>query len=472
MSKGLRVSVAVALLCSAHASASAARAHPVPPNVAVPRAHCGPGSHPEMGTQGRVPASDYTSGRAAKGYDCNAQLVGHYGTSPGFKVLRYSRTGGPGCAYIDAGSSDPQNGVGVHVLDMKDPAHPVNTDTLSTPAMASPHESLLLNQKRGLLVADMGNAVTGPGFVDVYDVSEDCRHPVLQASMPIGVMGHESAFAPDGKTFYVTSSAGSTMVAVDLTDPARPMPIAVTYGRLWHGARVSADGNYLYVADEGAPKPGAVPDGGVFDSRPYLDVYDVSSIQRRSDNAAFRLVGRVTWPNASIPQVPIPMTIRGHHYVLEVDEFAGTQAQFSATYAPSFDVGAARIINVDNPKDPYVVSNIRLEVNQPKARLGSQQNDPGATNPLGGYAAHYCSVPREVDPGIVTCSFLLSGQRVFNVEDPVHPREVAYFNHPPSGGNSAMTQAAWDLKRHAIWFGDGSGLWVVKLTNGVWPRGL
>jgi hypothetical protein len=360
----------------------------------------------------------------------------------------------------------------VHVLDMKDPAHPLHVDTLSTPAMESPHESLLLNQKRGLLVADMGNAVTGPGFLDVYDVSEDCRHPVLQSSLPIGVMGHESAFAPDGKTFYVTSSAGSTMVAVDLTDPTRPMPLALTYGRLWHGARVSHDGNYLYVADEGAPKPGAVPDGGVFDSGPYLDVYDVSSIQKRAPNSSFRLIGRASWANASIPQVPIPMTIRGHHYVLEVDEFAGTQAQFSLTYAASFNVGAARIINVDNPKDPYVVSNIRLEVNQPKARTGPQQNDPGATTTLGGYAAHYCSVPREVDPGIVTCSFLLSGQRVFNVEDPVHPREVAYFNHPPPGGNSAKTQAAWDLKRHAIWFGDGSGLWVVKLTNGVWPRGL
>jgi hypothetical protein len=303
-------------------------------------------------------------------------------------------------------------------------------------------------------------------------VSEDCRHPVLDASLPMGVMGHESAFAPDGKTFYVTSSGGSTMAAVDLSDPRQPTLMTFAFGRLFHGARVSDDGNYLYVADEGAPKPGAVPGAGVIDDKPYLDVYDVRSIQQRSANPAFTLVGRVGWSNASIPQVPIPMTIRGHHYLLEVDEFAGTQAQFSPTYAPTFNVGAARIIDVDDPKDPYVVSNIRLEVNQLKARLGSQQTDPGATNTLGGYAAHYCSVPREVDPGIVTCSFLLSGQRVFNVEDPRHPREVAYFNHPPSGGNNAKTQAAWDLKRHQIWFGDSTGLWVVRLTNGVWPRGL
>ena len=38
--------------------------------AAVPRAHCGPGSLPETSTQGRVPASDYTSGRVAQGYRC------------------------------------------------------------------------------------------------------------------------------------------------------------------------------------------------------------------------------------------------------------------------------------------------------------------------------------------------------------------------------------------------------------------
>ena len=99
---------------------------------------------------------------------------------------------------------------------------------------------------------------------------------------------------------------------------------------------------------------------------------------------------------------------------------------------------------------------------------------------LQGYAGHYCSVPREVDPEIVSCSFILSGERVFNIEDPAHPREVAYFNRPAiqseqpfSGGAFAMSQAAWDLKRHEIWYSDGnSGFWVFKVTNGAWPLGL
>ena len=62
--------------------ATARRAEP--PLVATPRAQCGPGSKPEPGIQGRVPA-----GAATDGLRCNADLVSHQGTSGGFKVLRY-----------------------------------------------------------------------------------------------------------------------------------------------------------------------------------------------------------------------------------------------------------------------------------------------------------------------------------------------------------------------------------------------
>src|SRR5919201_1729633 len=77
------------------------------------------------------------------------------------------------------------------------PAHRVHTDTLRTPAMQSPHESLRLNQRRGLLVADMGYPTWNPGFVDVSSVTKDCRHPVPDSSTPMGLLGHESGFSPD-----------------------------------------------------------------------------------------------------------------------------------------------------------------------------------------------------------------------------------------------------------------------------------
>jgi hypothetical protein len=110
-------------------------------------------------------------------------------------------------------------------------------------------------------------------------------------------------------------------------------------------------------------------------------------------------------------------------------------------------------------------------VHNTKERASSQQNDPGATTGTQGYAAHYCAVPRQKNPGILACSMILSGLRVFDIRDPRHPREVAYFNKPASGGSHAMSAPAFDPGRGDIWYTDGaSGFYDVHVTNGAWPR--
>jgi hypothetical protein len=470
------VAAAVTVLTGLVLTHSAAGVSPVPTPPVLSDAACGPGSLPEA-TQGRAPAADYTNGRAAQGYTCNTQAVGHYGKTGGFKVLRYVDTAGHVCAYYDSTLLFPKDAVtntegpGVFVLDMTDPTHPVLTDTLKTPAMLSPHESLLLNAQRGLLVADMGYPSFNPGFVDVYGLSDDCRHPVLDSSSPMGVLGHESAFAPDGKTFYVSSTGGQTFTAIDLTDPQLPTILFAKFGVDWHGMRVSDDGSRLYIADIGDDNSG-------FGSSAGLTIVDVSQIQQRVTNPQITTVSHLTWPTVSIPQVPIPMTVAGHKYLLEVDEYtAHTVGRQAIQYDANDPVGAARIINIDDDAHPFVVSDLRLAVDQPSNRAGPQQNDPGANFAAQGYAGHYCSVPREVDPGIVACSFIASGERIFNVEDPAHPYEVGYVNKPATSGFTtggyAMSQAAWDLADHEVWYTDGStGLWVVQITNGMWPSTL
>jgi hypothetical protein len=155
--------------------------------------------------------------------------VGHQGTEGGFKVFRYVDQSGHECAFYDTTLMFPLNALnpgggseGVAVLDMSDPGHPVQTDTLKTPPMLSPHESLNLNPKRGLLAAVNGNLTTEPGLVAIYDAHADCRHPVLQSLAPVARFGHESGFAPDGKTFYATSTALQAITAIDVTDPKQP----------------------------------------------------------------------------------------------------------------------------------------------------------------------------------------------------------------------------------------------------------
>ncbi|HWG93619.1 MAG TPA: hypothetical protein VNU66_05285 [Mycobacteriales bacterium] len=422
---------------------------------ATPRAECGPGSNPETGRQGRVPAAEYVDGRAREGYTCNAEQVGHLGESGGFQVHRYVDAAGRECAFFDSTLlfpvKDVKRGVvGTTVLDMSDPADPRKTASLVTPAMDSPHESLRLNERRGLLVAGMGSPATHVGFVDVYDVSQDCTQPVLKASLPVGGLGHEGGFSPDGMTYWVTTTARPGIQAIDLTNPSLPTPFWRSDAHTVHGMSFSADGNRAYLADNGR--------GG-------LTILDVSEVQARKPGAVARVVSTLRWPEVSIPQNSNPVTIDGKPYVIEYDE-----------YASGSRVGAARIIDVSDETAPKVVSQLRLEVHQPEARA-DQAGDPGANLPVQGYAAHYCNVPREVDPGIVACSMIVSGLRVFDIRDPHNPREVAYFNKPVVDADNALERGAWAMsapafvpERKEVWYSDGnSGFFSVRLTNGAWP---
>jgi hypothetical protein len=386
-----------------------------PEPAATPRATCGQGSDPETGLQGRVSAADVASGRAMRGYRCNTEVRGHFGVagyegaSGGYKVFHATDARGHQCAIYDSTLLFPvgaQGGdlPGVYVLDMTDPAHPVRTATLATPAMLSPHESLSFNAARGLLAAGLGNPATYPGIVDIYDTSSDCRHPVLKSITPFGVLGHEGNFSPDGKTLWI-SNASQTLTAIDVTNPTVPSRLLTLTGVGVHGMNISDDGNRLYYAD--------LTNKGV-------TILDTTQVQNRTPNPVVPVIGHTTWATVSIPQNAIPVTIGGHPFLVEVDEFS--QGLNSGTVAPH--VGAARIIDIADETKPAVISNLRLEVNQ-EDNFAAVKGDAGATNLLQGYTAHYCAVPSRVDPGIVACGFILSGLRVFDIHDPYHPKEIA-----------------------------------------------
>jgi hypothetical protein len=391
-------------------------------------------------------------------------MVSHSEMYGGYRVERYVDKAGNECAYWDSTLLWPHNapsqstgGPGTYVMDMSNPAKPVVTDVLRTPAMQTPHESLRLNTKRGLLVADMGYPTWQPGFVDVFSVKEDCRHPVLESSTPIGVLGHEGGFAPDGMTYYVASLYGHTLTAVDLTDPKAPVVLWSTPDYQPHGVSISNDGKRLYMAENAFDES-----QGDFSG---LTILDVSEVQKRVPNPNVKLVSRLTWPQLSTPQNATPFTLRGHKYVLETDEFGSGKR-----------VGAARIIDIENEKKPFVVSNMRLAVNK-----GDQTEDPGDDQPFQGYQGHYCSLPSRVDPYIVACSFIMSGLRVFDISNPKRPREIAYFNKPLMPGENpyysskagafAMAAPAYDQKTGDIWYTDGnSGFYVVRLTDAAGVR--
>src|SRR3954454_1925057 len=306
-----------------------------PTSSATPRAKCGPGSHQEPGEQGRVPA-----GSATSGLNCNISLISHQGNSGGFKVWRYIDPAGHECAFYDTALLFPINAIrlggeshGVAVLDMSDPAHPKQTATLSEPSMVSPHESLNLNYKRGLLASVMGNPATYPGQATLYDVRSHCRPPQLQSATLVARLGHESGFSYDGKTFYATSTATKSVTAVDVTDPKNPH--AIWHGKIVsHGMDLSDDGNRAYIADVGQ-NAGQVGQ---------LAILDTSEIQARKPNPQAHEISRLTWKSASVPQNAYHFTEGGHPYLLEFDEYT------AGLHGDTDSVGAARIIDIADEK--------------------------------------------------------------------------------------------------------------------------
>ncbi len=445
-------------------------AHPL---GSTPRARCDKQSRPETGIQGRVPAADYTNGRAARGYTCNARVLAHVGTNGGFRVERYVDPAGHVCAFYDSTLLFPRDVTddtpGTYVLDMSDPRHPLRTAVLRSPAMVSPHESLRLNARRGLLVADAGSATTQVGFVDVWSVRDDCRHPALQSSLPLALLGHEGAFSPDGRTFWASTTFTGGLTAIDLTDPTRPSVVWRSSTMVVHGLTISDDGTRAYVA--------RMPDGTNFVTETSqggggLSILDVSQVQRRLPNPQVREVSSLTWPEVTIPQNAIPVTIKGRRYVVEFDEYDTNVYQFT----PEENVGAVHVIDVSDERRPRLVSRIRLEAHNVAARR-VEGDDPGASMVGQGYAAHYCNVPRSTDPGILACSMILSGLRVFDLRDPLHPREVAYANQPVVNARNPMRVGAYAMSAPAfvpatrqVWYADANtGFFVLELSRAAWP---
>jgi hypothetical protein len=279
---------------------------------------------------------------------------------------------------------------------------------------------------------------------------------VLQSSSPVGILGHESGFSTDGNTFYAASIATGHLTAVDVSNPK--LPKTLWTGQYFsHGLSLSEDGNRAYLAVRNGAGPSKSSAG--------LIILDTSPIQSRVANPTPTVVSTLTWDTVSIPQNAIPVTINGTRYVVEVDEFSSGN-----------NVGMARVIDISDEANPHVVSNIRLEANMPENKA-AQAGDPGANDGLKGYTGHYCNVPTRVDPGIVACSFILSGLRVFDIRDPFAPKEIAYFNPPVRPGNGttlgtgyAMSSPSFVPERSEIWYSDGyTGFYALKVTNGVWP---
>jgi hypothetical protein len=476
--KRSRVWLVVVLVAASLAGIrTVATATPAP----VDTEHCQDGDRPETGVQGEVPAADQLNGRSRQGYWCNVRPVAANdldGAGGDIQMTWYRN-----CVYHLVPKGDEASD-GVAVLDMRTPTAPGLVRVLREPEWAGRggvlgiHEGIHVSVQRGILAVPIGTLLT------IYDIADDCRAPRLVSWVDIGTTAdpfrndpfmpggiHSGKLSPDGTLYYATdigngaiTVGGPCLSVIDLADLAHPT-LLMRWGEEYacHDLALNGDGTRAYVGfhADWAGYPAAVVGAFTPAREPHyamngLQVVDVSDLQHRRPDPQLRVISELTGGRA---HTELPVRIGGRSYVIGAEE----------GYCPA---GNARIVDVEDEARPVEVSSIDLEINT-LPQCARQLNRNGDVLL---YMSHYVGVDDPNDAKLLFVTWYASGLRVFDISDPVRPREVAYYNPPVGDGASrthdwSTTHPRYIPRTGQIWFGSKvNGLNVVELHPSLRPK--
>ena len=453
---------------------------------AVEAVACSPGDRPEPGVQGQVPLADEATGASRQGYSCNIRRVASNdinGRGGDWQLTWYDR-----CAYR---STPTPAGDGVAILDVANARRPRLVKVLHEAAWTGRggtlgiHEGLHASVRRGVLVVPIGT------LVSVYDLRADCTKPRHTADFDIGYgsdplkqrdsfppnMGiHSGKLSADGTFYYATdlgngliSPTGPCITVVDLANLRRPR-LTGRFGVDFpcHDLELSPDGTRAYVGfystGPGYEAAIAAAFTSVFPPSYLLTglrILDTTDVQRRRANPQVRIVGELTGGRQHTETFT---RIKGRSYIIGGEE----------AVCPG---GNGRIVDITDEAHPVAVAELPLEVNRmPNCGTAKVDRDESETRFILGYMTHYISVDNRNDASLAFISWYNSGLRVFDIHDPHHPREVAYYNPPVGQRASAshdttMTYSRYDAATGRIWFGSlFGGFYVVELAPTLRPR--
>ena len=425
-------------------------------------APCGAEDMPETGIRGDVPLADQISGRADSGYNCGLALVGY--SSLGGRGGNANMAWSGDCAYIA--------GDGVAVVDAGDPANPQHVTTLHGPgsedtletldAVDAPGRHLLATGLYGL-IGFAGQTGTAP--VDLWDVT-DCAHPRLITTLQFPGNVHNLTFSADGKRLWSTLP----LQAMDLTDLAHPVLLPNIESQLAasghfkfqyaHEAVPSADDTRLYVGDQ-------------------LDVMGESLL----------VIDTTDWPNQParvIGSAPLPghsiniATIGGKPFLLSSDEsIANPTAKgcLPDLLTPFGGVARPALTDLSNEDLPRTRSELSLPIND----LGHCVDEVVS---MVNASVHYHDVDDPDDTTFAMTSMWNAGLRIWDVRDPYHPEEVAYFNPGRFAGSSinadpaelglgtllglASANGLDQAWAHVRYREDTGHIWLTTASGGFW----
>jgi hypothetical protein len=464
------------------AMAAPGRAADRPHDKGTSPALCGPGDTPEPGIQGEVPA-----GQTAN-YNCGVKLIG--------QLDRGGNVQGIGqCAYI-------RNGANVYVIDMRDPAKPVEVTSVPVKS-GSETMRVVVTDKRSVLVSGSS----------VYDVS-DCLHPVLKGEIqwpplslpgvPVRLLPHDirvnhagtkvyGAFGvweaditnlQDPSTWTVIdhrcelaaqvpgpwaevhklANKANLSLCADSTHPnpmgannvlaASPLQGSLLWPTLVHSPDLNGDDTRLYVGDQ------AGGTAALWAPVPKVRIIDVTK-------SPFKILGEVEGAGHGLDW----FRVAGRDYVLHSNEggSTGIANQQNANgdpckpYPRPQSLGwafEAYISDVTRPEQAKNVSMLGLAINSPEfcdVRKAAGQ-DPWIA---------YHLIDNPLNAKFAMVNFGSAGLRIYDIREPTKPHEVAYFNH-------GMPQHAgvgyYDAARGLIYGAGAKGFWVLEIEPQVRAR--
>ena len=248
---------------------------------------------------------------------------------------------------------------------------------------------------------------------------------------------------------------------------------------------ISDDGNRAYFTLFGQGQAAVGAGNPVTNG---LIIADVSDVQKRVADPQIKVISTLLWGDGGGAQHTIPVMIKGKPYLIFVDE-AGSGGNSLAGWTNSCNMGLppwnfARIVDISDEVNPKIVSRLMLEVNDPKncdKVLPDLAGISGFT-----YGSHYCSVDNKKNATTLACGYFESGIRVFDIRDPLRPKEIAYFNPPavttpsPGSQNNRATavgrpdhcsaQVRLDVATKSLQTTcQDNGFLSLVFTNNVWP---
>ena len=446
-------------------------------SAATPKSYgdCGPGARPEPGLQGQVPKSAQDSGHSKAGYRCNLKLVGQSDVrnrGSNFQLGWYRD-----CAYVGqvAGREfqSPDELDGVAVIDVANPRRPQLAGIVRSPVGTSQHEGVEVNPRRGVLVT-LTQGLDAQ-YVEIYDVSGDCRKPQFKGRFDGGgPLYHGLRISPDGNTVYASNYTGAAfgqvLHVIDVSDMSNPRLIkrwdpleelpSKHYGI--HDLELSADGNRAYLgAVDASSTQGALISGGPTNTGPSMVVLDTTEVQQRRPNPELEVVSEVSVPNFGHTEQRA--RIGGRPYVFS----SGETPIVGAKNCPW---AWGSVIDVGDERRPRAIGEIKLEVNE-EANCGRVGPDNAV------YSIHYGGVDDPENTTKLFYTYYTGGLRVFDVRDPARPKEIAYYHPPPpqstvhrpsTGGQAGDSHTpGWDSATSDVrYLPDQRQLWFVSVAGG------